>query len=330
MANTIKRILLTPGEPAGIGPDITVQIAQSHWPSELVVIADPQLLADRAKQLHVPLDLITIHPESAPTAHLPGTLKIIPVSLPAPVLPGQLVKQNATYVISTLEKATQLCQEKTATAIVTGPVNKAILNEAGIAFSGHTEFFAHVCRVPHTVMLFVVDQLKIALVTTHLPLAEVPSAITKKRLELTLSILNESLKHTFGIAHPRILVCGLNPHAGEGGYLGREEIDIISPVVKAWREQGNAIDGPLSADTIFTPKYLENADAILAMFHDQALPLIKYLGFGHAVNVTLGLPFIRTSVDHGTALDVAGTGRADAGSMHAAIQLACALQDRHG
>jgi 4-hydroxythreonine-4-phosphate dehydrogenase len=320
-----KKILITPGEPAGIGPDVTIQIAQQAWPVELVAIADPDLLTERAKQLGLPLQLITDRGAEPTTTHKPGTLKIIPVKLHLSATAGVLNPGNAEYVLRTLELAADLCQQKKADAIVTGPVHKGVINQSNIGFTGHTEFFAHFCGVPQTIMLFVVDQLKVALVTTHIPLAKVPAAITRERLHSVISLLDSELKNKFKIASPRILVCGLNPHAGEGGYLGREEIDVINPALTELREEHYRVEGPLPADTIFTPKYLEQADVVLAMYHDQALPLVKYAGFGHAVNVTLGLPFVRTSVDHGTAIDIAGTGKADAGSMQAALELAIKL-----
>lgn len=323
---SLPRILITPGEPAGVGPDITVQIAQKKWPAELAVIADPALLKQRAKQNDLPLQLIECDFSQPPQVHRPGTLKIMPIFLSSPSEAGQLNPANANYVIHTLQVAATQCMQNKAQALVTAPVHKGIINEAGITFTGHTEFLADYCQVSHTVMLFVVDQLKIALATTHLPLADVPRAITKKHLQSSLVILHQDLKQRFGIANPRILVCGLNPHAGEGGYLGREEIDIIEPALKKLREKEQIqVEGPFSADIIFTPKYLQKADAILAMYHDQALPLVKYIGFDRAVNVTLGLPFIRTAVDHGTALDIAGSKQVDPGSMMAAIKLAIEL-----
>lgn len=319
---SISRILITPGEPAGIGPDITIQIAQKTWPNELVVIADPDLLNTRAKQLGLALHLMPCDLQAKPAINPPHTLKIIPVTLQAPVQAGILQPANAAYVIQTLETAAKICMDKMANNIVTGPVNKSVINDAGIAFSGHTEFFADYCNVRQTVMLFVVDTLKVAIATTHLPLQDVSKALTKEHLRNVITILHDELKRKFHIAAPNILVCGLNPHAGENGYLGREEIDTITPLLNELRALGYQLEGPLPADTIFTPPYLKRADAVLAMYHDQALPLVKYLGFGHAVNVTLGLPFIRTSVDHGTALTVAGSGKADPGSLEAAIKLA--------
>lgn len=321
----VKRIVITPGEPAGIGPDITLQIAQQGFPVELIAIADPELLQERANLLGLPINLIECDLNDLPTPHQPGQLKVLPISMETVCAPGKLNPTNAHYVIHTLETAAALCLKQTAQAVVTGPVHKGIINQAGIAFTGHTEFFAHYCDVPQTVMLFVVDKLRVALATTHLPLAEVANAITRERLHNTLDILNRELMQRFHLNDPRILVCGLNPHAGESGYLGREEINIITPLLNSLREEGMNVVGPLPADTLFTPHHLQHADAVLAMFHDQALPIVKYLGFGNAVNVTLGLPFLRTSVDHGTAIDIAGTKRADAGSMLAALKLAIEL-----
>lgn len=321
-SKSLKRILITPGEPAGIGPDIVIQIAQQEWPAELIAIADPNLLKKRAQDLDLSLNIIECDLNQPAIPHQSGTLKILPIALTTEAKAGHLNIANSPYVLRTLEKAAALCRQKMANAIVTGPVNKEIINQAGIEFSGHTEFFAQQCHVSHTVMLFVVNDLKVALATTHLPLAKVSAAITKERLRLVLTILNNELKNKFHITSPRILICGLNPHAGEGGYLGREEIDTITPLLNELRKEGLILQGPLPADTLFTPKYLQEADAVLAMYHDQALPLVKYIGFGNAVNVTLGLPFVRTSVDHGTAVDIAGTGKADAGSMRAAIDLA--------
>ncbi len=325
-----KRILITPGEPAGVGPDITIQIAQQHFDAELVVVADPDLLKARAEQLKLPLTLLSFDENKKPEINPPGTLKIIPVALGVPCKAGQLNRDNANYVIQCLTLAADYCQQQIADAIVTGPVHKGIINDANISFRGHTEFFAERCGVKQPIMLFVTPETNVALLTTHLALADVPRAITSEKIKSVLRILHIELCSKFRLTNPRILVCGLNPHAGEKGHLGREEIDIIEPALNELRsEKLNAeklnIIGPLSADTIFTEKYLAEADAILAMYHDQALPVVKYMGFGHAVNVTLGLPFIRTSVDHGTALDVAGTDKVDAGSLVAALQLAIQL-----
>lgn len=317
---TTKRLLITPGEPASIGPDIVIQLLQENFPAELVVIADPDLMRERAEQIGLPLEVVECDLSAAPVSHQAKILRVIPVKCNAPVVPGKLDTSNSSYVMRTLEIAADLASQKKADAIVTGPVNKAVMNDAGISFLGHTEFFADFCGVQQTVMLFVVDELKVALVTTHIPLADVSRNITREKLRVVISILHNELQKKFHIATPHILVCGLNPHAGENGYLGREEIDTIFPVLNELKDFH--LEGPLPADTVFTPLVLNRADVVLAMYHDQALPLVKYLGFGHAVNVTLGLPFVRTSVDHGTALDMAGSGKADVGSLVAAVKLA--------
>lgn len=319
------RIVITPGEPAGIGPEITIKIAQLAWPAELIVVADPDLLLARAKQLNLPLQLISFDKKTPAASHQPGVLKIIPATLNAKSHAGQLNSLNAMYVMHCLEIATDLCLEKTAHALVTGPVHKGIMNEANISFTGHTEFLAKRCQVKQSLMLFVTPQTKVALATTHLPLAKVPQAITIEKLKTTLQILHSELKKRFGLTHPKILVCGLNPHAGEQGHLGREEIDIISPALQQLRDEQIHVLGPLPADTVFTENVLKTVDAVLAMYHDQALPVVKHMGFHQAVNVTLGLPIIRTSVDHGTALDIAGTGQADERSLGAALNLAIKL-----
>jgi len=322
------RLLITPGEPAGIGPDIVIAAAQKNWQAELIVVADPILLQQRAQQLQLPLTLSEANLDQPAKPHQAGKLKIIPVTLNTVCEPGQLNPENSAYVLRTLEIAAENCLQAKAQAIVTGPVQKNALNAANIRFTGHTEFFADYCRVKQTVMLFVADKLRVALLTTHLPLSEVPRAITQERLVQTLEILQQALQNWFGIAHPSVIVCGLNPHAGEAGYLGREEIEIIEPTLDRCRQAGMNLVGPLGADTVFTANFLPKHDAVLAMYHDQALPVVKQMSFGHAVNVTLGLPFIRTSVDHGTALDMAGTGGADAGSMEAAIELGLRLCNR--
>lgn len=337
--SALPRIVITPGEPAGIGPDLICEIAQQRWAAELVAVADPELLAQRAAMLGLPLRLVPFDPEQPPQASLPGELQLLPVSLATPARIGMLDVRNAPYVLDTLRQAADCCLLAQAQALVTGPVQKSVINDAGIAFSGHTEFLAQYCAerqrvspsparsasAPHPVMMLVAGSLRVALLTTHLPLHAVPAAITAATLKLTLEILDADLRHRFGIAQPRILVCGLNPHAGESGHLGREEIDIIEPALEVARAAGINAIGPLPADTLFTPKYLDHADAVLAMYHDQGLPVLKYAGFGQAINITLGLPIIRTSVDHGTALDLAGSGKAQAGSLRAALQLAIEL-----
>lgn len=321
----IARIILTPGEPAGIGPDIVIKIAQLAWQAELIVIADKELLLNRAKQLQLPLKLTPFDAKVPAELHQPGSFKIISMSLNDVVTPGHLNPKNSDYVIRSLEEATELCQKNICHAMVTGPVHKGIINDAGFAFTGHTEFLAKKSGVHQSLMLFVTSQAKVALATTHLPLAKVPESITQEKLKNILQLLHLELSQKFGLTHPRILVCGLNPHAGEQGHFGHEERDIISPVLDELRSQSINVIGPLPADTIFTDHRLRECDAILAMYHDQALPVVKYMSFGHAVNVTLGLPFIRTSVDHGVALDVAGTVKADETSLAEAIKLAISL-----
>jgi len=331
----IARVLITSGEPAGVGPDLVAQVAQEVWPVELCVIGDRDLLLSRARHLQLPLKLLPFDEKAPPEILAAGYLRLIPLALNQPCEAGKLNRENAAYVQKMLERAAHAALNRTVAAVVTAPVHKEILNEAGIFFPGHTEFFAALAGIEQAVMLFVVKSpltrswkngdLKVALATTHLPLAQVPQAITAAKLEKTIYQLQQALLNSFGIPDPVIFVCGLNPHAGEGGHLGREELDLIIPVLKKLGTENIKLKGPLSADTLFTEKYLKEADAILAMYHDQALPVVKALGFGKAVNVTLGLPFIRTSVDHGTALDVAGTAQADASSLRAAIHLAISL-----
>ena len=321
---TTETLALTAGEPAGIGPDLCVLIAQQAWPVPLVVIADPGMLQDRARTLGLPLRLLPTGAETADQPAPPGSLYIAEVPLAVRSEQGRLDSGNANYVLATLEQAVDGCLDGRYGAMVTAPVHKGVINEAGIAFTGHTEFLARRSG-GHPVMMLSCPGLRVALATTHLPLREVADAITAVRLERVLTILDHDLNTRFGISRPRILVCGLNPHAGEGGHLGREEIEVIEPVVRRLRAKGMRLEGPLPADTLFTEHRLQAADAVLAMFHDQGLPVLKYRGFGNAVNITLGLPIIRTSVDHGTALDLAGTGRCDPGSMRAAINAAIGM-----
>jgi 4-hydroxythreonine-4-phosphate dehydrogenase len=308
MVLKIPHLIITPGEPAGIGPDITIQIAQQTWDAVITVIADPDMLKARAAQLELPLTINTFDINAPLKAHQPGTLSVLPVTLNTKAAAGTLDRSNAAYVVKTLEIAADICKQKKANAIVTGPVHKSILNEAGIAFSGHTEFFAEYAQVKQTVMLFFVDKLKVALATTHIPLAKVSSALTESHLQNIITILHHDLKHYFGIESPRIGICGLNPHAGEEGHLGLEEIEVMQPVIEKLRAEGFNLSDPLPADTMFIPAKLQ-----------------KFDGFDRAVNMTRGLPIIRTSVDHGTALDMAGSGKANAGSMEAAIELAIKL-----
>lgn len=319
------RIALTPGEPAGIGPDLAVMLAQETQPHEIVAIADPQLLLERARLMGLPLRLREIDPAAAPAPSPAGELPVLPVSLAEAAVPGTLSSHNARYILNTLDAAIEGCVTGTFAALVTGPVHKSVINDAGIPFSGHTEYLAEKTHTPKVVMMLATQGLRVALATTHLPLKDVAAAITADELTQVIRILQRDLQQQFGIAQPRIYVCGLNPHAGEGGHLGREEIEIIEPVLQQLRKEQINLIGPLPADTLFTPKYLDNADAVLAMYHDQGLPVLKYKGFGQAVNVTLGLPIIRTSVDHGTALDLAATGKADSGSLHTALSYAIAM-----
>ena len=321
----MPRLLLTPGEPAGIGPDLAVSLAQQPLQAALAAVGDPELLLARARQLGLPLRIRILDSGAEPQQHQAGELQVLPVSLGAAVTAGQLDPRNAAYVLETLRLAATRVLAGAADALVTAPVQKSVINDAGIPFTGHTEFLAALCHAPTPVMMLVAGTLRVALATTHLPLREVSAAITRGGLEAVLRVLHHDLRRRFDIAIPRILVCGLNPHAGEGGHLGREEIEVIGPVLDALRAEGMRLIGPLPADTLFTPRQLAGGDAVLAMYHDQGLPVLKHAGFGEAVNVTLGLPIIRTSVDHGTALDLAGSGRAESGSLRAALDLAIAL-----
>ncbi|WKT61008.1 4-hydroxythreonine-4-phosphate dehydrogenase PdxA [Microbulbifer thermotolerans] len=321
----IPRIAFTPGEPAGIGPELAIKLASIGSPAQVIAVCDPQLLEKTAAQLRQTLRLLPFDPSEPPASTPAGSLYIQPVPMAEPAVAGQLNKSNATYVLETLSSAAQGCLSRRFDALVTGPVHKGVINDAGIPFSGHTEFFADLAGVERVVMMLAAEDLRVALVTTHLPLKDVSAAITGPHLEQTITILHRSLRDQFRIDVPRIAVCGLNPHAGEGGHLGREEIEIIGPTLDKLRALGIQLTGPLPADTLFTPPQLARCDAVLAMYHDQGLPVLKFKGFGHAVNITLGLPFIRTSVDHGTALNIAGQGIADSGSLQAALSQAIQL-----
>ncbi|HIQ53876.1 4-hydroxythreonine-4-phosphate dehydrogenase PdxA [Halopseudomonas pachastrellae] len=316
------RLAITAGEPAGIGPDLCLMLAQQPASCERVVIADPQLLEQRAAQLGLRVELQPFDPDALPAAQAAGQLSVLPVSLAAECRPGELNRANAAYVLDTLRLAGAGALNGTFDAIVTAPVHKGIINDAGVPFSGHTEFFAEQTATEQVVMMLACPGLRVALTTTHLPLRQVADAITGPLIERVMRILHNDLLSKFGIATPRILVCGLNPHAGEDGHLGREELDIIIPALERLRAEGMHLIGPLPADTLFTPKHLDQADAVLAMYHDQGLPVLKHKGFGNAVNITLGMPIIRTSVDHGTALDLAGTGQANPGSLQVALDTA--------
>ncbi|EKO3649411.1 4-hydroxythreonine-4-phosphate dehydrogenase PdxA [Vibrio metschnikovii] len=325
---TIKRIVVTVGEPAGIGPDLVLALSQNDWPHQLVICADKQMLAERAKALGIAVKLLDYQPDQKATPQKAGYLLVDSIAVSEQVIAGQLNSANGHYVLKTLERAALGCMNGEFDAIVTGPVHKGVINRAGVAFSGHTEFFAELSNTPLVVMMLATEGLRVALVTTHIPLATVSAAITAERLESIIRILHHDLVEKFAIAQPTIYVCGLNPHAGEEGVLGHEEIDTITPSLEKLRRQGIDLVGPLPADTIFSEKYLQKADAVLGMYHDQVLPVLKYKGFGRSVNITLGLPFIRTSVDHGTALDLAATGLADVGSFKTALDQAIELVDK--
>jgi 4-hydroxythreonine-4-phosphate dehydrogenase len=313
-------VAVTAGEPAGIGPDLCVMIAARALPARVVFVADRELLAARAAALALPFAVPAFE---EPAARQP--LSVLHVPLAAPVRAGRLDPANSRYVLRTLELACDGCAVGRFDALATAPVHKGIINDAGFSFTGHTEFLAERLRAPHVVMMLAGGGLRVALATTHLPLHAVAAAITAKGLERTLRVLLADLKNRFAIARPRVIVAGLNPHAGESGHLGREEIEIITPVLERLRAEGHALTGPLPADTLFQPARLRDCDCVLAMYHDQGLPVLKYASFGEGINITLGLPIIRTSVDHGTALELAGGGRAKPDSLLAAIALAADL-----
>lgn len=319
------RLALTPGEPAGIGPDLCVQLAQQAQPHQLVVIGNAELLQQRADQLGLPLKLCRFDADQPPTPSQAGELWVLDLPLADLCVAGQLNSANAEYVLQSLRIATDGCLNGQFDAVVTAPVHKGVINDSGTAFSGHTEFLMERTGAEQVVMMLATEGLRVALVTTHLPLSQVPAAITAERITQISRILNRDLQTKFGLKQPRILVCGLNPHAGEGGHLGLEEQQIIEPTLAQLNAEGMNLIGPLPADTLFCEHHLEGADAVLAMYHDQGLPVLKHKGFGKAVNITLGLPIIRTSVDHGTALDLAGSGRADSGSLITAIEYAALM-----
>ncbi|MGI9276882.1 MAG: 4-hydroxythreonine-4-phosphate dehydrogenase PdxA [Endozoicomonas sp.] len=320
----IPRLAVTAGEPAGIGPDLCLMLAQQTLPAQLIIVADPELLSHRSRALGLDITLTTFNPEDR-TSALKGELIVAPVPMAVDCTPGVTDSANGQYVLETLTLAVQGCQSGLFDGMVTAPVHKEVINNAGIPFTGHTEFLADQTGTAKVVMMLATEGLRVALATTHLPLKNVSAAITRESLEEVTRILHSELQAKFAIKKPRILVCGLNPHAGEGGHLGMEEIETIIPVLEKLRKEGMNLEGPLPADTLFNPNNLEGADAVLAMFHDQGLPVLKYRGFGKAVNITLGLPIVRTSVDHGTALELAGTGKADPGSLYTAINTALAM-----
>lgn len=336
-------LLITTGEPAGIGPELVLMLAaQGRLPDRTLAVGDPDMLRQRAALLALDVEVVEAAPEEG-VASSKGRLVVCPVWLEVPATPGVLNPANARYVLNTLQVAVDACLQGRAAAMVTAPLHKGVIIEGGFAnFTGHTEWLRDACGVDEVVMVLATDKalhaqasswngsgdLRVALVTTHLPLRDVADAITYERVQRVSRLLVEDLKRQFGIAEPRIAVCGLNPHAGEDGHLGREELEIITPALNALRAEGLAIQGPLPADTLFTPRHLAGVDAVLAMYHDQGLAVLKYAGFGQAANITLGLPLVRTSVDHGTALDLAGRGVADPSSLAVALNLACRLADQ--
>ncbi|WP_027966204.1 4-hydroxythreonine-4-phosphate dehydrogenase PdxA [Halomonas halocynthiae] len=341
-------LALTTGEPAGIGPELAAMlVGRAHLKQRVVAIGDPELLAQRAALLDEfalsPLEIIELGPDDEVPPAKPGCLPVWPVALSAPSSPGVLNTANSNYVLKTLDLAVSACQRGAAQAMVTAPLHKGVIRDAGQHdFTGHTEYLRDACGADEVVMLLATDQalharipgwqgshaLRVALVTTHLPLRNVADAITSTRLEQIIELLAADLTRWFGLKKPRIAVCGLNPHAGEDGHLGTEERDIIAPTLQRLRQRGYCLDGPLPADTLFTPPHLADVDAVLAMYHDQGLAVLKYAGFGRAANITLGLPLVRTSVDHGTALNIAGTGAADPASLQVAVNLAADMATR--
>jgi len=311
------RIAITAGEPAGIGPDIVAAIEPRAFDARLAVVGNLEMLRSRAATLGAATHFVAVGEPAGEDA-----IEVIDHPLARPCVPGQLDSANAGYVLATLENACRACLAGEFDAMVTAPVHKGTINRAGIAFSGHTEFLAEICQVPRPVMLLIAERLRVALITTHLPLREVADAISEASIREVIEILDRDLRDRFGLPEPRISVCGLNPHAGENGYLGDEEINIINPALAALREEGIRVSGPFPADTLFTRAMLADTDAVVAMYHDQGLPVLKHVGFHNAVNTTLGLPIIRSSVDHGTAIDLAGSAAARPDSLFAAIHSA--------
>ncbi len=328
MKPNLPVIAVTSGEPAGIGPELCLRLIERDFPAQLVVLADRTLLEARAEAVGISADQLKLRAWIPGTPSLKGMLDILHQPLSVPSLPGRLDQANAPYVLQLLDRALAGCCTGEFAAMVTAPVHKGVINDAGVHFTGHTEYLAEKTNTPQVVMMLAGSNLKVALATTHLPLKDVAAAITQDSLEATLRILHADMRTKYGLGSPRILVAGLNPHAGEGGYLGVEEIEIISPVLEKLRAEGMTLIGPLPADTMFTPPMLAQGDCVLAMYHDQGLTALKYASFGNGINVTLGLPIIRTSVDHGTALELAGSGRADPGSLFVAVEQAIAMAQR--
>lgn len=337
MSKQTRRLVVTSGEPAGIGPDLCLRLAERDWPDALVVLCDRTALEDRASQMGIPVRIEAYDSATPAEPSRQGVLTVCHVPVSVPVVPGKLMTANAQYVIDLLDRAIVGCRSGEFAAMVTAPLHKGIINDAGMSFTGHTEYLAEQTGTPRVVMMLAGDTpqgpLRVALASTHLPLAEVSATLTQDTLTTVLRIMHKDLHEKFGLAKPRILVAGLNPHAGEGGHMGREEIDVITPVLERLRSEGMTLIGPLPADTLFTPRILPQGDAVLAMYHDQGLAPLKYATFGQGINITLGLPIIRTSVDHGTALDLVGRNAhdpsaADPGSLFAAVTLASQLAAR--
>ncbi len=317
-----RQIVISSGEPAGIGPDIVIQALQHPISGRLAVTGDPDLIQQRSTQLGIDTEISLVDDQSSIDSHEPGRIQVIPVALSAPVTAGELNPDNSRYVIDCIDQAVDLCQVHCFQGMVTAPVHKGVINDGGIRFSGHTEWIAERTRCAQPVMMLASDSLRVCLATTHLPLHQVPQNITRHGIKAVIEVMHSGISTLYGIPAPVIGVCGLNPHAGEGGHLGTEETTIIEPVLNRLRRKGLNLVGPLPADTIFTRQVSSALDGVLAMYHDQGLPVIKHSGFGTVVNITLGLPIIRTSVDHGTALDLAGTGTASETSLLSAINLA--------
>jgi 4-hydroxythreonine-4-phosphate dehydrogenase len=325
VAKHLPLIVVSSGEPAGIGPDISLALASRPFAARLAVLGDLELMRSRARLLGSRVELRACEGPGDVAPHTPGHLQVLPIALPAPAEPGRLDTRNAAYVLSMLERSTELCVAGTAAALVTAPVQKSVITQSGVAFSGHTELLAELTGAPQPVMLLAGKKLRVALATTHLPLRAVAAALDRVKLEGLIRIVHRDLQRRFRIERPRVLVLGLNPHAGESGTIGTEEQTVIEPAVRALAAEGLDVTGPVSADTAFTPESLARCDVVVAMYHDQGLPVLKALSFGEIVNVTLGLPIVRTSVDHGTALALAGTGRARPDSLFAAVELALEL-----
>lgn len=315
----IPRLALCPGEPAGIGPELCLAIAGNAHPAQLVLFADIDYLGELCNQLALPIRLREFNPETPASLHKAGEIPVFHLPLATSVTPGTPNPDNAPHLLQALRTATDKCLDGSFDALVTGPVDKSIINQAGYAFSGHTGFLAEITKTPQVVMLLATDHLKVALATDHLPLKQVPATLTLSYVRSVIQITHREISRLYGIENPTLLICGLNPHAGEGGFLGREEEESIRPAIQQLRSSGMNLEGPLPADSLFTPEKIHTADAVIAMYHDQGLPVLKSQGFGEAVNITLGLPIIRTSVDHGTAYALVGTGRAKKSSLEKAI-----------